>query len=269
MTSPELLSADDAAAHVPVHLTRFVGRGRELEDLAQLVYSARLLTLTGAGGSGKTRLAYEVAREVSDEFPGGVLALPLAPIADPALVSLAIAQAFGLRHAGAEPLVDALRRHVRQSIVQPTLVVLDNFEHVLPAAPLLADLLDASPRLTCLVTSRASLRIYGEEEYPIAPLPVPDATAPPPELRRSAAVRLFAQRARASTPAFRLTDENVAAVAAICRKLDGLPLALELAAARVKLFPLKALLDRLDRSLEFLTDGPRPADAPPYAPEHH
>ncbi len=249
-----------AEANLPVALTGFVGRTEELADLTRRLPRTRLLTLTGMGGCGKTRLAVEVAR-AAVEFVDGVVFVDLAPITDPALVLPTVALALGVREAREQPLDKALTAYLREKRM---LLVLDNFEQVLDAATTIADMLRACPGLTALVTSRAALRISGEQEYPLAPLPTPDPARTPPldVLRAYPAVMLFHERASAVDPAFALTSDNCAAVAAICAHLDGLPLSIELAAARVRLLPPAALLARLREplpgaTLRLLTSGAR------------
>ncbi len=217
----------------------------------------RLLTLTGPGGTGKTRLAVQVAADLADLFEGGISFANLAPIADPRLVASAVAHAVGVRESSDHPLVKAISDHLRS--LGPTLLLMDNFEQVSEAAVLVRELLDACPALKVLVTSRVVLHIYGEQEFPVPPLPLPapDAGASPAVLMECASIALFVQRAAAGRPDFTLTSRNAAAVAAICRRLDGLPLAIELAAARVKILPPPELLARLERRLELLTGGAR------------
>jgi predicted ATPase/serine/threonine protein kinase len=239
-----------AASALPTPLTPLIGREHELELAASLLEHVRLLTLTGPGGAGKTRLATELARLMGGHFANGVHVVALASTAGPELVGSAVAQALGLRESpGARP-VEQVARHFAGA---HALLVLDNFEHVLEAAPIVLSFLTAAPRLTVLVTSRAPLRIQGEQELAVPPLDLPALGA------RSAltvggaeSVRLFVQRARAGRPDFDLTDDNAADVAAICRRLDGLPLAIELAATRIKLFAPRALRARLEQRLDLL-----------------
>ena len=214
----------------------------------------RLLTLTGPGGTGKTRLALAVAERVAPTFPDGVVFVPLAPLGDPALVASAIAERLGVRERAEQTLRDALVTHLAGKRL---LLVLDNFEHLLPAAPLVAELLGACPALRVLTTSRAPLRLSGEHLYPVSPLALPDAGRLPSleELGQTAAVRLFVERVRAVKPDFALSEANAPAVVEIVRRLDGLPLALELVAARARVLSPAALAARLDRSLPLLTGG--------------
>lgn len=245
-------------AQLPAPPTPLVGRAREIAAVRTLLAEdgARLITLTGPGGTGKTRLALAVAEAARAAFPDGVTFVPLAAITDPDLVASALAQALGLREGAGTPYADRL---VAALAGQQRLLILDNFEHLLPAAPLLADLLAACPRLRLLVTSRALLRLSGERRFPVPPLALPDPDHLPTveQVVRYDAVALFVQRAQAVRPDFALTDTNARTVAAICARLDGLPLAIELAAARVRLLPLPALLTRLEQRLTVLTGGAR------------
>ncbi len=243
---------------VPALLTSLVGREREVEHVCALIHreDVRLLTLTGPGGVGKTRLALAASAAAADDFADGVRFVPLAAVQDHQLVAAVLAQAVGVRDLGALPFADQVRAAAGET---EALLLVDNFEHLLPAAPLLTELLSACPRLTLLVTSRERLRLSGERDLPVTPLACPDPDRLPPleQVADAPAVRLFVERSLAADPAFALSDENAAAVAAICHRLDGLPLALELAAARGPHLPPAALLARLARQLPLLTGGPR------------
>ncbi len=231
--------------------TALLGRDRELTQLRELllgVSGVRLLTLTGIGGVGKTRLAVETARETEGHFPDGVAFVDLAPLGDPALVIPTIASTLGLREAEGQSPREALRAHLRE---RRLLLVLDNFEHLLGAAAEVAGLIEACPGLVVLATSRAPLRVRGEHEYPVSPLALPASTQNPTQedVLTAPSGRLLVERARAVSPSFALTHENSAAVASICWRLAGLPLALELAAAKVRFLDPATLLSRLDEAL--------------------
>jgi predicted ATPase/transcriptional regulator with XRE-family HTH domain len=252
-----------AAAHTPIPphwpapRSPLVGREREAAALLERLLhdDVSLLTLTGPPGVGKTRLALQVAANASGLFAAGACFVALAPLSDSSLVAAAIAQTLGVKETRALSLADSLVSYLRSKHI---LLLLDNFEHVIGAAPLISELLAAAPRLKVLVTSRAGLRISAEHEFPLAPLGLPDiAAASPDEQREAAAVRLFVQRAQALNPALALDAADIAAVAEICRRLDGLPLAIELAAARSRLFTPQALLARLTSRLRLLTGGMR------------
>jgi predicted ATPase/transcriptional regulator with XRE-family HTH domain len=254
-TQPHALRRSDPR-DLPESITSFVGRERELAELSRLLATNRLVTLTGAGGVGKTRLALEVIRTHRTEFADGVVFAPLAALSDPGFVNSAIAQAFGVQEVAGQPIAPILHQVLKDWSV---LLVLDSFEHVIAAASDVAELLAACARLRVLVTSREVLRISGEHEFGVPPLgvPRPSEEGAGDQIRQSEAVRLFVERARAVKPDFELTDENGAAIAEICRQLDGLPLAIELAAARIRLFSPRALLGRLEPRLSLLTGGPR------------
>src|SRR5690242_7399189 len=252
-------AAGDAplAGALPAPATPLVGREREAAAVEDLVVraGARLVTLTGPGGVGKTRLAVEAAQRLGPGFADGVRFVELASVSSADLVAAAVATGLGLTTTG-DKLITDLLSYLR---ARRLLLVLDNFEQVVGAAPLLAELLGAAPGVVVLVTSRVVLRLSGEHEFPVPPLPVPPAgsSPDPEELERYASVALFTERAHAADPGFELTGGNAEAVAEICRRLDGLPLAIELAAARVRLLPPQALLPRLGQQLSLLTSGAR------------
>ena len=246
----------ETPTNLPAVLTTFVGRQSEVARVAELFGSRRLVTLTGPGGTGKTRLAMETARQLVDRFPDGVFFVELAAISAPELVVSTVARTLGLREEGSQPVLETLSGHLRG---RHMLLVLDNFEQVLDAAPAVSTLLVEAEDVRILVTSRSALHIRGEQEFPVPPLELPDpaTTSAAEAVSRSAAVALFAERAAQVDPAFEVTDDNVSAVATICARLDGLPLAIELAASRLKLLPPTQMLQRLDRALPLLSGGAR------------
>jgi predicted ATPase/class 3 adenylate cyclase len=253
---PALRSMDARPNNLPVQLTTFVGRRRELDSVKAAVRDARLLTLTGPGGTGKTRLALKAAGELLPELEDGVFFVPLAAITEPPLVMPAVAHALGLPEATRGNPTDAVIDHLRD---KELLLVTDNFEQVLDAAPEIGQLLTATERIRVLTTSREPLGLSGEREFPVPPLGLPDPSHLPSlaGLSQFEAVALFVERATAVKPDFQVTNENAPAVAEICARLDGLPLAIELAAARVKILSPEAMLTRLERSLTFLSGGSR------------
>jgi predicted ATPase/class 3 adenylate cyclase len=233
--------------------TSFVGRAAEIAAVAALLDEARVVTLTGPGGAGKTRLALEVARTVGDRFEDGAFVVELDLIREPKLLASTMTRALGLALKD-EDVMGALKEWLSD---RRLLIVLDNFEQVIVAAPIVADLVAAAPQLRIIVTSRAPLRIYGEQEFPVPPLGLPDPAHLPSleRLGQYEAVALFISRARAVRPDFAVTNDNAPAVAALCARLDGLPLAIELAAARTKLLPPDAILRRLSTRLDVLSSG--------------
>ena len=258
---PPLKSLENRPNNLPRQPTPFLGREREVAEVVALLRrpDVQLLTLIGPGGTGKTRLGLQVAAEVLDDFPDGVFFVPLAPLSDPDLVPSAIASALGIREDREEALANRLREVLAP---QQVLVVLDNVEHLVDAAPLVGDLLSATPGLKVLATSRVPLQLRAEREYPVPPLGLPRRKPPPTleQLSQYEAVQLFIDRAQAVKPDFAIDNTSAPAVAEICWRLDGLPLAIELAAARVRMLPPETLLARLEKRLPLLTGGAR--DAP-------
>ena len=247
--------------NLPVSRTGFVGREKEVAAAKELLLrqEVRLVTVTGPGGIGKTRLAVEVASGLIEWFPGGIHFVPLSPLSDPGLIASAIVQALGIREARGKSPLEILKENLQDSLRAPMLLLLDNFEHLVQAAPTVAELLVMGPNLKILVTSRAALHVYGEHEFPVPPLALPDPRSIPPVevLSQYPAVALFVQRAVAAKPDFELNRENAPAVAEICARLDGLPLAIELAAARVKVLSPSSMRTRLASRLQLLTGGAR------------
>jgi predicted ATPase/serine/threonine protein kinase len=247
--------------NLPVQRTGFVGREKEIAAVKELLLrqGVHLVTVTGPGGIGKTRLAVQVANRLVELFPGGTYFVPLSSLNDPGLIASMILQALGIREAGGQSALEILKRNLQDSSRGPILLVLDNFEHLIQAAPTVADLLASCPNLRIMVTSRAALHLYGEHEFPVPPLALPDSRSTPSVevLSRCPAVALFVQRAVAAKPDFGLNPENAVVVAEICARLDGLPLAIELAAARVKVLSPSLMLTRLASRLQLLTGGAR------------
>jgi predicted ATPase/class 3 adenylate cyclase len=268
---PPIRSLDRRPNNLPTQLTSFVGRDAELAEAERLLESTRLLTLTGPGGTGKTRLSLQLAANVSDGYPDGIWFVALEPVRDPSLIAGTILTTLGLVESGGRSAREILSEWLAP---KRALLVLDNFEQVIDGAPVVADLLRAAPLLTAIVTSRAALRVSGEQEYPVPGLPAPvDVLAlsdlekmnlPAGDRRLDAAnatqyeaVRLFIARALAVRPDFRVTNDNAPAVAGIAARLHGMPLAIELAAARVKLLAPDAILERLEHQLGVLASGSR------------
>jgi predicted ATPase/class 3 adenylate cyclase/DNA-binding CsgD family transcriptional regulator len=259
---PPLSTLDTYPNNLPVQFTPFIGREQELSTIQQLLLQEdmRLVTLTGPGGTGKTRLGLQVAAELTDAFADGVFFVNLAPISDPALVVPTIAETLSMREGAGQSLLERLRENLRP---KQMLLLLDNFEQVVSSAAQVVDLLAACPRLKLLVTSREVLHVQAEHEFVVPPLPLPDLKHLPDlaTLSHNAAVALFIQRTQAVKPDFQLTNANARAIVEVCTRLDGLPLAIELAAARMKLLPPQALLARLGQSLQVLTGAARDVPA--------
>jgi predicted ATPase/class 3 adenylate cyclase len=258
---PALKTIDRRSSNLPAQMTPLIGRVQEVTAVCASLRrpQVRLLNLIGPGGTGKTRLGLQVASDLFDEFESGIYFVALTSINVPTLVATTIAQTLGLRESSGQPVVESLKDFLRDKHL---LLLLDNFEQVVEAAPLLAELLAAAPRLKMLITSRAVLHLSGEYAFPVPPLALPDpshfqgtAADVVSTLSHYTAVELFIQRAQAVKPDFQVTSANAAAVAEICARLDGLPLAIELAAARSKLFAPQALLARLSSRLKLLVGG--------------
>ena len=252
------ITATRVPHNLPAQLTALIGRNTEMKSVRKLFTTgnARLVTLTGPGGTGKTRLGLQVGTELLTSFQNGVFFVSLAAITDDQLVPSAIAKTLSIKERVDSSSIEDLKEYLHD---KEMLLVLDNFEQVVSAAPLVVELLASAPQLKILVTSRAVLHVTGEHQFPVPPLTVPDTDSLPPLelLEKFSAVGLFIQRARAVKPDFAITRNNAAAIVEICKRLEGLPLAIELAAARVKSFPPPVLLSRLSNQLAALTGGPR------------
>jgi predicted ATPase/class 3 adenylate cyclase len=255
---PPLRTLEAYRNNLPLQPTPLIGREKEVSEVCERLVrpEVRLLTLTGAGGTGKTRLALQAAAELTQQFEDGVLFVSLAAISDPQLAVPAVAMTLGVKEAGGQPLLEGLEYYLGEKHV---LLLVDNFEHLLEAAPMVSEMLSTAPNLKVLATSRMPLRLYGEHEYAVPPLALPDPERLPSvqHLTHYEAVRLFVERAQAAKADFSVTNENAPAVAEICYRLDGLPLAIELAAARIKVLSPQKMLERLGNRLKFLTGGAR------------
>jgi predicted ATPase/class 3 adenylate cyclase len=259
---PPLKSLEHRPNNLPRQPTPFLGREREIGEVVALLRrdDVQLVTLVGPGGTGKTRLGLHVAADLLDDFADGVFFVPLAPLTDPELVPQAVADALSVHEQSGQPLLEQLKDVLA---AKHLLLVLDNVEHLVAAAPQVGELLGTAPGLTVLATSRVPLRLRAEREYPVPPLGLPRRKPPPTaeQLSQFEAVRLFIDRAQAVKPNFAVDNANAPAIAEICHRLDGLPLAIELAAARVRMLPPPALLTRLEQRLPLLTGGARDAPA--------
>jgi predicted ATPase/class 3 adenylate cyclase len=255
---PPLRTLEVYRNNLPLQPTPLIGREKEVAQVCDLLHSdeTRLLTLTGPGGTGKTRLALQATADLLDDFPDGTFFAQLATLTESEMFFSAVAETLGVREVGEQPLGESLKDYLCE---RRMLLLLDNFEQVLEAAPAVTEMLAVAPDLKVLATSRAPLGLYGEHEFPVPPLSMPDLKSPPPleRLTQYEAVGLFVERARAVKPDFKVTNDSAPAVAEICVRLDGLPLAIELAAARIKMLPPKAMLQRLGSRLKLLTGGAR------------
>ena len=253
---PPLQTLSDTPNNLPVQLTSFIGREQELDAVKRELRYHRLIALTGPGGVGKTRLSLGVASDLLDTFPQGVWFVELAHVTDPMLVPVTMAHTFHLQEIPGQKILDILIDYLRD---KELLLILDNFEQVIEAAPLVKEFLVAAPHLRILITSRTPLRVSGEQEYhvPLLPLPAQQRSLSPEGLAQFGSVQLFVERARAAKGDFALTPENAQAVAETCRRLDGLPLAIELAAARVRVLPPQKMLSQLEHRLKFLISPAR------------
>ncbi|MEI2672167.1 MAG: helix-turn-helix domain-containing protein [Marmoricola sp.] len=256
--APPVSTAPVQHFHLPAPLTGLIGRERDVQAACELLLKphVRLVTFTGPPGTGKTRLSLAVADQLQARFRDGACFVPLAPIGDPTLVVSAIAQALDIRESAGQELRTVVREFLRNKHL---VLVLDNFEQVLPAASLVVEVLTAAREVKAVVTSRAVLQVYGEYEFPVPPLQLPDIhhLPPVPALEHYSAVELFVERAQAVKPRFELIEANARPIAEICAWLDGLPLAIEMAAAQIRWHPPPLLLAQLKSRLETLIDGPR------------
>ncbi len=257
----EVKPVEARPAGFPVQRTRFVGREKEVTAARELLMrpDVRLVTVTGPGGIGKTRLAVEVASGLVEGFPGGTYFVPLSALTDPGLIASVVVQTLGMREAGSQSPLEILKKKLQDPLHPPLLLLMDNFEHLTAAASTVAELLAMAPNLKIVVTSRAALHVYGEQEFPVPPLALPDSLSrlSLEALLQYPAIALFVQRAVAAKPDFELNRENARTVTEICTRLDGLPLAIELAAARVKVLSPASMLTRLTNRLQLLTGGAR------------
>ncbi|HEX2089086.1 MAG TPA: tetratricopeptide repeat protein [Actinomycetota bacterium] len=248
------LKTRDMPTRLPVQLTSFIGRKREVHQVSELLERSRLVTLTGPGGTGKTRLAIEAATRITERFPDGVYFVDLSPTRDPALVPSAMVTALGLKQLPDRGALESVTEYLRNRVA---LLILDNFEQVTEASGVARVVLEESPSTNLLVTSRVHLDLPGEHEFPVPPLDVPELNGDVGAISQNEAVELFVHRARAVRPSFEISDQNARSIAEVCARLDGLPLAIELAAAQTRLLSPSELLQRLQQRLSGLSTGSR------------
>jgi predicted ATPase/DNA-binding CsgD family transcriptional regulator len=247
---------EHAAGNLPAQISSYVGRKREIDEIRELLRKNRLVTLTGVGGSGKTRLALKVAEKLQGNYPDGVWLVELANIREMSLVIPTIATVLGIAENTDTALIEVVKRNLSHKHM---LLLTDNLEHLLDSASLISELLAAAPKLSVLGTSREHLHISGEQEYPVSPLNLPDPNSrlTGEELKNTEAVALFIKRAKAVKPSLSLDEETLQHLARICVRLDGLPLAIELCAPMVKVFPLSVIAERIENNLDSIPEGPR------------
>ncbi len=258
---PALRSLEAIPNNLPQQVTSFIGRERELGEAKAMLEKTRLLTLLGMGGLGKTRLSLQIGADVLEKYPDGVWFVDLAPIKDASLVPNVAAQVLGVREEAGKPMLQTLCAQIKE---HKLLLIIDNCEHLMSPCATLADaLLQAAPEVRMIATSREALHIRGEQTYPVHPLRVPDRKAGAEAVLRSEAVQLFVERARLQKPDFTVTERDAPAVADLCARLDGIPLALELAAARVRSMSVEQINERLHDRFKLLTGGSRVASGAP------
>lgn len=253
---PSTQEKERVVGNLPAQVSSYIGREREIREIKELLRENRLVTLTGAGGSGKTRLALQVAEELQGSYPDGIWLVELANLHETSLVLQTIASVLGISEKTETDLIEEVKQNLKDKHL---LLLIDNFEHLLDSAPLISELLSTAPQLSVLGTSRERLHVYGEQEYPVSPLNLPDPNSKwmGDKLKKIEAIALFIERARAVKPGLSLDEETLQHMARICMRLDGLPLAIELCAPMVKIFPLSMITERIENNLDSIPYGPR------------